>query len=192
MTQLRSTRRQCLTALAALASPVPLSGMAQQAKDKECVLENAALRLSLSISQGRLQARCLTNKLANETENLPGRDFALELENGLVVDSSAFAARVVRHDVERAEILFSGAAAAPGLEVKAACHLPPGKHYLRKQLSIRQTGNGPGPRLMRADLDVWKGVRRDWKSARADQMRFGSHPIFCETLWPSRVRCGVQ
>jgi len=182
ITQLRSTRRECLLALAALASPMPLSGTAEGASGEECVLQNAALKFSLTVSKGRIQARCLTNKFADETVQLPNTDFAIEFEDGLVVDSSAFSARVVRNDPERAEILYSGTAVATrGLEVKAACHLPPGKHYLRKQISIRQTG--AGRRLMRVDLDVWKGVRRDWKSAQADRMRYGSHPIFCETLW---------
>jgi hypothetical protein len=183
-TQLQTTRRQWLSALVALMSPLPLSSASGRGKSEDCVLQNASLNFSFTLSQGQIQARRLTNKLVNETENLPATDFALELEGGVVVDSSAFAARLVRKDPERAEILFSGAAgAAPGVEVLVAYHLPPAKHYLRKQLSIRQTSAGAGRRLMRADLDVWKGVGRDWKSAHVDLMRFGSHPIYCETLW---------
>jgi hypothetical protein len=36
---------------------------------------------------------------------------------------------------------------------------------------------------MRVDLDHWQGIRRQWKSAKTDRMRYGSHPIFCDTMW---------
>lgn len=168
----------------ALATPIGVSrGQAKKAR-VEYTLQNANLDFCFVIPQGRITSRCLSNKLANQRVDLPETDFAFEFDGGTVADSSVFIARVVQKNTESLELLYSGATeAVADLRVRAGYSLLPSKGYLRKQLSIRQARKGTPPRLMPADLDLWKGVRRDWKSATTDRMRYGSHPLPCETMW---------
>ena len=185
-TQFQVNRRECLEGLVALAGPIGLSRGQEQEKEarKEYTLGNANLDYSFVTRQGRITSRCLRNKLANEIVDLPETDFAFEFDGGTVADSSEFTASVVQKSTESLELLYSGATeAAADLQVRAEYSLLPSKSYFRKQLSVRQARKGTSRRLMRADLDLWKGVRRDWKSAKADRMRYGSHPIYCKTLW---------
>jgi hypothetical protein len=184
ITRLHFNRREWLGGLLALATPTGLSAGKEKETRKEYTLRNAHLDFSFAVDQGRVASRRLRNKLANEIVELPEADFALELDGGKVAEASEFTARVIRKNVQSIELLYSGATEpVSNLQARVEYSLMPSKGYLRKQLSIRQTGNGLPRRLMRADLDLWKGVRRDWKSATADQMRYGSHPIFCETMW---------
>ena len=167
-----------------MATPAGLSAGQEKEARKEYVLRNAHLDFSFAVDRGRVTSRRLRNKLADEIVELPEPDFVLELEGGKVAGPSEFTASVIRKDTESLELLYSSATeAGADLQVRVEYSLMPSKHYLRKQLFVRQAGKGLPRRLMRADLDLWKGVRRDWKSATADQMRYGSHPIFCETMW---------
>jgi hypothetical protein len=177
-------RREWLGGLAALATPAAVCAGEPKQAAGECRLANANLDFRLSLRGGKLASRSLGNKLANETVDLPATDFALEFEGGSVVNAPDMRVRVTRQDAERIELLYGGGGEATrDLEVLVAYSLVPGKHYLRKQLALRQPGKGRRLRLMRADLDPWQGVRREWKSAQADRLRYGSHPIFCETMW---------
>ena len=64
------------------------------------------------------------------------------------------------------------------LEARVRYDLPSGKAYLRKQISVRLK-SAPSRRLLRADLDNWRGVKRAWDSMHGDRLPYGSHPIFC-------------
>ena len=177
-------RRHWLGSMIALAAPIGLSAGQAKERREEHSLQNDNLDFRLTASQDRVTSRRLKNKLANETVELPVADFALEFEGGQVADPSEFTTKVVRNDAGGIELLYSGAKqSVADLEVRVEYTLLPAKHYVRKQVSVRQPGKGQPRRLMRADLDIWKGVRRDWNSAIADQMRYGSHPIYCETMW---------
>ncbi len=164
--------------------PAGLSGAQENQASAEYNLQNANLEFSFLIRQGRMTSCCLRNKLANERVDLPETEFAFEFDGGRVADSSDFTAKVVRKNTESLELLHCGATeAVADLQVRIEYSLLPFTSYLRKQLSVRQAGKGTPRRLMRADLDFWQGVRRDWKSAKADRMHYGSHPISCETMW---------
>ncbi|MCX6622485.1 MAG: hypothetical protein NTY38_15750 [Acidobacteria bacterium] len=139
-------------------------------------MENEALSFSFSPGGGR-QVR---NRLADEAVELPPEEFALELEPGGVVRSTAFQCRVTKAGRERMEIEYSGAA---GLEVRVVYTLAGGKAYLRKQLSVRRVGGEGTVRLLRVELENWRGVRRRWRSMKADKVPYGSHPIYCQTWW---------
>ena len=167
-----------------MATPVGLGAGQEKETRKEYALHNSQLDFSFAVDRGRVTSRRLRNKLANEIVELPEADFALELDGGKVAEAAEFTASVIRQETESLELLYSGAIeAAADLQVRVEYSLMPSKDYLRKQLSVRQAGKGLPRKLMRADLDLWKGVRRDWKSPTADQMRYGSHPISCETMW---------
>jgi hypothetical protein len=184
LTELHVNRREWLGGLLALAAPRGLSAGQEKEATEEHTLRNANLEFRFVARQGKVTSRRLRNKLANEIVDLPETDFALEFDGGMVADPSEFTARIVRKDAESVELLYSGATEAVGdLQVRVEYILRPSKHYLRKQLSVRQARKGITRRLMRADLDLWKRVNRHWKSATADRMRYGSHPIFCETMW---------
>ena len=177
-------RRECLEGLLALATPIGLGRGPGRETREEYALRNADLDFSFVTRQGRVTSRCLRNKIADERVDLPETDFAFEFDGGMLADSSEFTASVVRKNTESLELLYSGAAeAVTDLQVRVEYSLLASKPYLRKQLSVRQGRKGAPRRLMRADLDLWRGVKRDWKSAKADRMRYGSHPIFCETMW---------
>ena len=182
--QIQVNRREWLGELLALAAPAGLSGAQENQASAEYNLQNANLEFSFLIRQGRMTSCCLRNKLANERVDLPETEFAFEFDGGRVADSSDFTAKVVRKNTESLELLHCGATeAVADLQVRIEYSLLPFTSYLRKQLSVRQAGKGTPRRLMRADLDFWQGVRRDWKSAKADRMHYGSHPISCETMW---------
>jgi hypothetical protein len=178
------TRRDWLRGFSTLALSTRLGATEERAAKDGFTLQNANLDFRIALAHNKVVSRRLTNKLANETVNLPETEFVLEFDGGGVMDASQFNAKVVHTSADRVQLLFSGLTeAAAGLQVRVDYQLPPSRHYLRKQLSVRQAGKATPRKLMRADLDVWDGVKRDWKAARADRMRYGSHPIFCETLW---------
>jgi hypothetical protein len=177
------SRREWLGSMAALSAPLAWGTGGEKRAPEEYALRNDKLDFRLTLAPGAVTSRCLTNKLANETVQLPAADFRLEFAGGTVVDPSQFTARATRGE-GKIELLYAGAQEATrDLEVRVEYTLPPGQHYLRKQVSVRQSAPGQTRRLMRADLDIWKGVRRDWQSAIGDHMPYGSHPIHCPTLW---------
>lgn len=162
------SRRECAQALALVAVPRPA----------EYVLRSEALEFRLVVSKGKVVSRRFTNRLANETIELPVEDFTLEFDDGLTVAPSLLVVKSARKTGGGIELLLASA----NVEIRAQYQLLPGKTYLRKQLAVRQSSGKPR-RLMRADLDNWRGVRRNWESMRADSLPYGSHPIFCENLW---------
>ncbi|MCZ2075741.1 MAG: hypothetical protein LC130_12175 [Bryobacterales bacterium] len=145
---------------------------------RTCVLQNAAIALSVAVDGGKVVSRRLSNRLTSETLDLPPEEFALEFEDGAKVKAADLKAEVVKADAARIEFLFTGR----GIEVLVRHECPSGKAYLRKRINLRQTGGEPR-RLMRAELENWRGVRRDWKSMTADHLKYGSHPIFCDSWW---------
>ena len=172
-------RRELIKGLFSAMAPLGL----QAASQKACILQDKALRFEVLISEGKIVSRKLHNRLADEILELPKEDFALEFEKGLTITSSALAAEVRRQTSTQAEFLFSASAGRlAGLEVRVQYEIPSGKAYLRKQILLRQTEGG-SHRILLADLDSWRGVRRAWNSMRADRLKWGSHPIFCESLW---------
>ncbi|MEN6606211.1 MAG: hypothetical protein ABFD60_03120, partial [Bryobacteraceae bacterium] len=169
------TRRQCIGFLTA----VPLASAGEP--ERSYSLQNEALEFSLSLSGGRLTRRRLRNRLADEAVDLPAEDFALELEPRGVVRSTDIECRVVKADKGRVELSYSGSAA--GIELRVVYSLAPGKAYLRKSIEVRRAGGSGETRLLRAELENWRGIRRDWRSMKADRVTYGSHPIFCQTWW---------
>jgi len=183
-TQPQVNRREWLEGLLLLAAPIGLGRGQEKGTTEVYTLRNANLDFCITANQGRITSRYLRNKLANERVDLPEADFVLALEGKKAADSSEFTARVLRKNSESLELLYSGRTEeVAGLQVRVEYSLLPSKSYLRKQLSVRHVGKRAPRRLKRADLDLWTGVRRDWQSAKADRMRYGSHPIFCETMW---------
>jgi hypothetical protein len=144
-------------------------------------LANDALEFSVSLDGGRLARRGVRNRLAGEAVDLPAEDFAFELEPGGVVRSTAFECQVTRAGRDRIELLYSGGAA--GLEARVVYSLAPGKAYLRKEIAVRSTLGPDAVRLLRVELENWSGVRRGWRSMKADKSPRGSHPIYCQTWW---------
>lgn len=146
-------------------------------------LENGVIHFRLTLDHGAVVARSLENRLTGRKITLPTDEFLLESKSGTMIRSSQCSGRVSsssRHDLE--VIYTSDPSVLPGLEVRVRYCLPGEKPYLRKQIALRQNP-GAELRLMRVDLENWKGVPADWDSMRADRNRFGSHPIYCEDLW---------
>ena len=156
-----------------LASPQRLA-----AQSRTCALRSDAIDFQLSVDHGKVVSRRLTNRLTSQTVELPPEEFAFEFEGGHSVSSPELKAEITKADPSEVEILFTGEA----LQVRVLHQLAAGKAYLRKQVSVRQTRGTP-PRLLRADLDNWRGVRRNWRSMTADRLKRGSHPVFCESWW---------
>ncbi|HUZ47511.1 MAG TPA: hypothetical protein VMW54_12820 [Terriglobia bacterium] len=170
------TRRDCLKGLALMAAP----RLAIASENKTCNLENADIAFELIIRNGKIVSRRLTNKHVNEVFDLPLEDFALEFDKGIAFHSSALRLDGATENKEHLVLKYSSPAEA--LEVRVEYSLLRGKCYLRKQIAVKHS-QARRLRIMRADLDNWKDVSREWKSMRADRLPYGSHPIFCETLW---------
>jgi hypothetical protein len=145
---------------------------------RDYALTNQAVEISIGIDGGRVLSRRVRNRLTGEMAALPAEEFALEFEGGYKVTSSEMKVEASRVSASELILLFTG----ERLEVRVVRQLSPGKAYLRKQLSVRTRGGSP-LRLLRAELDNWRGARRNWKSMTADTVRYGSHPIYCESFW---------
>ena len=165
----REWGRQALLA----AAPLQLAGAS-----RKYVLRSEALEFAVALDGAKVVSRRVTNRLTGETLDLPVEECALEFEGGYKVASPELKVEITKADAAEVELLFSGET----LQVRVRHQLRAGKPYLRKQVSVRRTGGAP-LRLLRADLDDWRGVRRNWRSMTADRLRYGSHPIFCETWW---------
>jgi hypothetical protein len=170
------TRRSWLKGLAVLAAPKLLTAV----EDKTYALQNGNIGFHLTIRDGKVVSRRLRNKLADEAVSLPLDDFALEFDNGISLTPSLITLDSATQNEDRIVLLYSST--AHDAKVRVEYHLPGAKRYLRKQIFIQQAKTSP-LKVMRADLDNWEGVNRNWNSMRADRLPYGSHPIFCETLW---------
>lgn len=138
--------------------------LARSLAAERCVLENPHLRYVLSVENGRAAARRLENRLTGRACSLPAEQFRLEFQDGTALSSLECQA-ALRGGADQAELLFSSGA---GVEARVRYSLAPGKAYLRKQISLRQT-SGPARRLIVAELDSGKGVKAAWTSMRADR-----------------------
>ena len=170
------TRRDCAKGILLTALPGGLAGAANQGHS----VRNDNLELETSIRNGKVVSRRFHNRLTREIMELPEEQFAFEFDGGAVVESSALEAKLVAKTPARIELLFIEPDGP--LEARVRYDLPPGKAYLRKQIWARLKGGG-SRRLIRADLDNWRGVKRAWDSMHGDRLPYGSHPIFCDTLW---------
>ncbi len=169
------TRRDCAKSLLLASAPALLASPVQRFG-----LRNHALEFKLVIGKGKVTSRRFSNRLTGESQDLPVIDFELEFDQGGAVTPAALAIKVARQSPTGLELLYSG---SPGeAQVRISYELPAGKAYLRKHISVRQTG-GEERRLLRADLDNWRGVQRNWQSMHADLLKSGSHPIYCDSLW---------
>ncbi len=169
------TRRDCARSLLLAAAPAAVRA--------RYTLENNAVRLEIALGREGIVERRFTSKLSNETFALPERDFLLEFDNGATLTTSDLLLKPGPRTADRIELLFvKNSGPMAGLETRVEYRLPAGKPYLRKQIAVRQP-RPSGARLMRVDLDNWMGVRRPWRTMRADRLPHGSHPIFCENLW---------
>jgi hypothetical protein len=164
------TRRDCAKGLLLAAVPA----------GRQHALRNGNLELEISIRGGKVVSRRFHNRLARETMDLPAEQFVFEFDGGAVVASSALETKVVEETPAGIELLFTESGGP--LEARVQYRLPPGKAYLRKQVWVRLR-SGESRRLLRADLDTWKGVQRPWDSMHGDRLPYGSHPIFCDTVW---------
>ena len=141
-------------------------------------LANEAVEVAIGIDRGRVLSRRITNRLTGETAALPAEEFALEFEGGYKAASSEMKVEVARGGASELTLLFIG----ERLQVRVVRQLSPGKAYVRKQVSVRTAG-GPPLRILRAELDDWRGARGNWSSMTADRLKYGSHPIYCESFW---------
>ncbi len=169
------TRRQFL---AASGLTLVVSGT-QAAGQQQCALENDALRFGIAIGDRTILARSFENKLVGQSIPLPTEEFLLEFDDGSTVSSGDLEVRLAAAGNRSVELLFS---AKSGLEVRVRYHLAPQARYLRKQISVRHQ-RASGRRLLRVDLENWRGVRRGWNSMHADRFPHGSHPVFCDNFW---------
>lgn len=145
---------------------------------RDYTLANQALEVAIGIDGGRVVSRHVRNRITGDTAPLPAEEFALEFDGGYKATSSEMKVEVQRASASELTLLFT----SDRLQVRVMRQLSPGKSYVRKQISVR-TGGGPPLRLLRAELDDWRGARRNWRSMTADRLKYGSHPIYCRTFW---------
>lgn len=176
---LRIAGCRALVAVGVLAGVLAATGEGLSGETRTCVLQNAALQLSLSVGPQGIAARSLENRLTGQRMSLPAEDFVLEFDDGSKVSSRGLTARVAATGKERVEVIYADAS---GLEVRVEQRLAGQTHYVRKQIALRQK-SGTGRRLVRAELENWQGVPGTWKTVQADRFPYGSHPVFCESVW---------
>jgi hypothetical protein len=126
------------------------------------VAGNEAVSLTLDPNRGR----SFVNRLSRETMELPVEDFRLLFRGREEVSSKTMAVRAERNAPDRLVLLYTD---REGLEARVEYHAPASKNYLRKQIALRRVKDEP-LRLLRADLEDWSGVGRDWQSIRKDRL----------------------
>lgn len=156
---------------------IAAAGQRLAAATKMYQLSNQGLELSVGVDGGRVARKTISNRLTGESLELPPNEFQLEFDSGRILSGADLSARAAVSGGSL-ELRYTGSGGDP--EVRVRYQLPHGKAYLRKQISLRA---GKGLRLLRADLDDWGGVKRNWASMSADRLRHGSHPVFCDTFW---------
>jgi len=161
-----------------LARSLVLAPLARQT-GRVAALESASLRFEVTVEADGKVTRSLTHRLTDEVFRLRQPDFELEFEGGVVLAATDFSASITEGRPERIRLHYQRPG---GPQVRVDYTLPPGGSYVRKQIYLRASPPEM-PRLVRADLDNWKGIRRLWRSLTGDRFRYGSHPIFCESLW---------
>ena len=156
-------------------------GTAPSGGPATATVRNAAIEFSLSLARGKVTSRVLRNLDSGETFDLPTNEVLLEFMGGGVLQFSGDGAEVVSNGADRIELLFRG----EDVEARVVYHLRGRRGYLRKQISLRCSGRPR--RLMRADLENWMGIRRDWRSSNPGHVerlnRLGSHPIYSDTVF---------
>ncbi len=173
----RLNRRDWAKSLVAIAATPALGASTV----RELRLQNASLEFRVGMAAGKVTALHFTDRVNRSEIDLPPAHFELEFHNGRVLGPLAM--ELTRADRSSGGMDLFYFSAAPPIEVRARYTLPPQAAYLRKQISVRRP-DGPGSwRLVRANLDDWRGVRRNWSSMTQDSLPHGSHPIFCDHLW---------
>ena len=167
---IKFTRRQFLGALPLVAF-IP--------GKKTLTLENDSIIYQLTLTKDVITGRTFRNKVTGQTISLPVEEFQLKFDNGKTVSSDRIEMKHGSGDSSMTEMLFSEKS---GLQVRVKYSLSKNSHYLRKQISVRNSGKSSG-RLLIADLENWQGVKCGWDSMHADPLHFGSHPVFCDSLW---------
>ena len=146
---------------------------------RQWVLQNDALRLRLTAGNGAVLAKAVEHRQLGQTLTLPPEEFRFEFNDRSTMASGSLALRTVAATGRELDLLFADSS---GFEVRVRYTLTRQAHYLRKHISIR-TAHPSDRRLLRADLENWQGVARNWNSMRADTFPYGSHPVFCDDLW---------
>jgi len=167
MSECKLNRRELLLASAAV---VPTA--------KSFAVGNRGAGLRLWLENGRVSKREFTHKVARETVEIPAEEFAFEFLDGSKIASADLRASVAESTPQLLRLRFAG----EGFEVEVRYTAPPEKHYLRKQILLRRTEDGER-RLVRAVLENWRGVARNWQTIRKDRYPYGSHPVFCDNIW---------
>ncbi|HWQ57176.1 MAG TPA: hypothetical protein VN442_26045 [Bryobacteraceae bacterium] len=172
---MKISRRE-LSRLLCASLPTVVSGAARET----ATLRNNDLEFAITIDADKVVARNVANRRTRESVELPVEIFSLEFADGHRTSSAAFKTAVTKRSATALEFLFDSS--SDGLQLRVAYELEPRKHYLRKRIFVRQTGDTPR-RLLAVELENWRGVRRPWASMTADPMKCGSHPIYCDTWW---------
>lgn len=135
----------------------------------EHAIAGQAMTVAIRTGGGRVLSREVRNRLTGETAALPPVEFALEFAGGYQTGSGEMKVEVERATPSELILMFTG----ERVQARVERRMPPGKAYLRKQISLRAS-SGPPLRLLRAELEDWRGVRREWKSMTADRSGHGS------------------
>ena len=139
---------------------------------------NEAIELHFTRRAGKLERKEFVNKISQERFALPATEFTLDM-GGVSVSSGDCTLKEVASGGEKLVFAYEG---PERLAIEVSYEAAAKKSYLRKRIALRSPGGKPLP-LLRAELETWKGIKRDWKSSTADKLSYGSHPIHCDTIW---------
>jgi SAM-dependent methyltransferase len=143
---------------------------------------NGQIQLDIQIQSRKIKSQIFTNCISGEQISLPLEMFELGFGSRGHARSQTFEVSSSHGTATSAMLTFASAAEFPGLEVEVEFTLLPQKAYLRKQILVRAT-QPFDYRLLSADLMDWSNVEREWRSMEADLLPYGSHPVYCESLW---------
>jgi hypothetical protein len=146
---------------------------------RKYMLDNHALAFQIYSVKGAIAGRLFENRLTRQTFTLPAEIFNFRFDDGSTVTSSVMDLKYIKSAAGSIELLFSNEA---GFYVSVMYTLQKHSHYLRKQISFLQK-TGTGKRIIYAELENWQGAKCGWKSPQPDALPYGSHPVWCETLW---------
>jgi hypothetical protein len=146
---------------------------------RKYMLDNHTLAFKIYSDKGAIAGRSFENRLTRQTFTLPSELFHIKFDDGSIISSSVMDLKYIKSAAGSIGILFSS---EDGLYVSVLYTLNKKSHYLRKQISLLQK-TGAGKRIIYAGLENWQGVKCGWNSPQPDALPYGSHPVWCETLW---------
>jgi len=144
-----------LAPMGVCAAPAPPNDAYARIEGERCVLGNAAIRRTISLSGGTVRSVAIANELAHREIPIEGAEFALTVNDKQTVTAADFALHGKEvQDLDRGakRLVLTLVHPKLGIEAQIRYTVAPGDPVLRKVLAVRAVGPTK-PLLNRIDVE---------------------------------------